>query len=222
MAYLDSGTLTVDAVLTKLGREKLSQMGQGLQIVKFALADDEVDYSLWDINNSNGSAYYGEAIENMSLIEANPNETSTMKRNLITLPKNSQRLPTIGMVGGITSYTIDSGTTIPLILKMQTFNPAGGNGTLGYTATILSGAILQIEGQGVNAGGGTSWWLNQGIQTNMENRVITATGMEFSILPVAQYNQNRVTQVMISGNETGGHIVVDITVNQMSVNVLVT
>ena len=44
MAYLNNTEITVDAILTKKGREKLAS-GEGLNITKFALGDDEVDYT---------------------------------------------------------------------------------------------------------------------------------------------------------------------------------
>lgn len=216
--YLDNATVTVDAILTKLGREKLSE-GIGFQIVKFALGDDEVDYRLWDPSNSNGTSYYGQAIEHMSLIEANPNETETMRHKLISLPKNSQRLPTIAMDGGATSFTIESNLINPLVLKPVTFNPAGGNSTLGYTAIVNDGSILKIEGSGTNSGGGTSFVQSTGMDTNIKNKTVTATGMTFNISPISQYNETKITQIMISGNETGGYLIVTITVKKQIVNV---
>ena len=46
MGYLDNSTITVDAILTKRGRELLAQCRgttSGFNITRFALADDEVD-----------------------------------------------------------------------------------------------------------------------------------------------------------------------------------
>ena len=48
MAYLDNTTITVDAVLTKKGRERLGQGRTAFKISKFAVSDDEVDYSLYN------------------------------------------------------------------------------------------------------------------------------------------------------------------------------
>ena len=41
MGFLDNSTITVDAILTKRGREILSQ-GGNFNITKFALSDEEV------------------------------------------------------------------------------------------------------------------------------------------------------------------------------------
>ena len=77
MAYLnhDSSTIIVDAVLTKKGRELLSKGSSEFKITKFAVADDEVDYSLWNPDHASGSTHYGQVIENLPLLEANVSET---------------------------------------------------------------------------------------------------------------------------------------------------
>ncbi len=75
MGFLDNSSVTVDAILTKRGREILSEGGD-LNIVKFALSDEEVDYTLYDVSHPNGTDSYGAVIENMSLLEATPNRTN--------------------------------------------------------------------------------------------------------------------------------------------------
>ena len=59
MGFLNNTTVTVDAILTKKGRELLAQGTEAFNITKFALSDDEVDYNLWDVTHPNGSDYYG-------------------------------------------------------------------------------------------------------------------------------------------------------------------
>jgi hypothetical protein len=68
MGFLDNSTTTVDAILTTRGRELLSS-GEGLNITKFALSDEEVDYTLFDVTHPNGTDSYGSVIENMNLLE---------------------------------------------------------------------------------------------------------------------------------------------------------
>ena len=75
MGFLDNSSITVDAILTKRGREILSEGGD-LNIVKFSLSDEEVDYTLYDVTHPNGTDSYGSVIENMSLLEATPNRTN--------------------------------------------------------------------------------------------------------------------------------------------------
>jgi hypothetical protein len=69
MAFLDkSVTVFVDAVLTELGRQQLATAGN-LNISKFALADDGIDYNLFDVTHTSGPDYYDNAILNMPLLE---------------------------------------------------------------------------------------------------------------------------------------------------------
>tara|TARA_Y100000593_G_C4310780_1_gene338232 strand:+ start:1935 stop:2621 length:687 start_codon:yes stop_codon:yes gene_type:complete len=75
MGFLDNSSVTIDAILTKRGREILSEGGD-LNIVKFALSDEEIDYSLYDVTHPNGTDSYGAVIENMSLLEATPARTN--------------------------------------------------------------------------------------------------------------------------------------------------
>ena len=93
MGFLDNTSITVDAILTKKGRELLARGQDEFRITKFALADDEVDYNLWDTSHPNGSNYYGAVIENMPLLEAFVDENQLMRYKLTTLPKETAKLP---------------------------------------------------------------------------------------------------------------------------------
>ena len=92
MGYLDNSSITVDAILTKRGRELLARNDGSFRITQFALGDDEVDYTLFNENHPNGSQYAGEAIENMTLIEAIPDENNIMIHKLINLPRGTSKL----------------------------------------------------------------------------------------------------------------------------------
>lgn len=88
MGYLNKATITVDAILTNRGRELLAEQGtssDGLAIKKFALADDEVDYGLYNAAHPEGSDYYGYVIENMPVLEATPDEQQIMRYKLLSL-----------------------------------------------------------------------------------------------------------------------------------------
>ena len=97
MGYLNNKVVTVDAILTDVGRQLLAQQNGQFQITQFALADDEIDYTLYNPNNPSGSAYYGQAIENMPLLEAFPQATQTMKYKLVTLPRGTAKMPIINI-----------------------------------------------------------------------------------------------------------------------------
>ena len=67
MGYLDNSIITVDAILTKKGRELLARGDGSFKITQFALSDDEIDYTLYNPTHPSGSALYGEAIANIKL-----------------------------------------------------------------------------------------------------------------------------------------------------------
>ncbi len=106
MGFLDNTSITVDAILTKKGRELLARGQNEFKITKFALADDEIDYNLYDTSHPNGSNYYGAVIENMPLLEAFVDENQLMRYKLTTLPKETAKLPILNV--GAPSYTFDA------------------------------------------------------------------------------------------------------------------
>ena len=122
MGVLDNTTITVDAILTKKGRELLAQGEGKFKITKFALADDEIDYGLYDITHPNGSNFYGAAIENMNLLEAVPNQTLAVKYFLsdevgtgTTAPQSTITGPTsikASQTGVFTANTSDYGNEL--------------------------------------------------------------------------------------------------------------
>lgn len=86
MGYLNKATITVDAILTNRGRELLAKGGSdSFAISKFSIADDEVDYGLYNVAHPEGSEYYGAIIENMPVLEATPDEQQIMRYKLVTL-----------------------------------------------------------------------------------------------------------------------------------------
>ena len=90
MAFLDnSGDIILDAVLTDAGRARLAKGDGSFKIVKYAFADDEIDYSKYDLNHASGSAYYDINILTTPVIEALTNNTSTMKNRLLSIPKTN-------------------------------------------------------------------------------------------------------------------------------------
>ena len=138
MGYLDNKSITVDAILTKRGRELLSRNDGSFKITQFALSDDEIDYSLFNESHPNGTQYSAEAIENMPLIEAIPNGTLSMNSKLITLTRGANAIPYIGAISAITLTQGSTHTISP-----TTYN-LGGNNNVGeeeYIFTVLDNRL---------------------------------------------------------------------------------
>jgi len=150
MGYLSNNIVSVDAILTDVGRQLLAQQNGQFKITQFALADDEIDYTLYNPTHPSGSAYYGQAIENMPLLEAFPQATQTMKYKLVTLPRGTAKLPILDI--GYSAIVIKQGAS--LAITPQTLNYLGGNTfeSSGYTATISDVRLFStFEGVGINS-----------------------------------------------------------------------
>ena len=215
MGYLDNASVTVDAVLTKLGREKLAQ-GE-FSVTKFALGDDEINYSLYDTSHNLGSAYYGEAIERMPLLEAFINDPQTLKNRLVTLPKNTQILPVVSIPQS--SVTVNTGQIITI--SPQTLNVSGGNDASGYSFTIANSDIVRMAIQT----GNTTYTTRTGAQAvggATYSSVSTATGFQSSFTSNGSSIQltglaianTTTTTLTITGNDTGGSVSIPVTINR--------
>ena len=135
MGYLNPTSLTVDAILTKKGRELLAKNDGSFQITQFALSDDEIDYTLYNPNHPSGSSFYGEAIENMPILEAFPIETQIMKYKLATLPRGTAKMPIIDL--GQSNISLNQ--TAEKSITPQTLNYLGSNHVYegsGYVFTV--------------------------------------------------------------------------------------
>jgi hypothetical protein len=174
MGYLSNQTVTVDAILTTKGRELLARNDGSFRITQFSLADDEVDYTLYNPSHPSGSAYYGEAIQNMPLLEAFPQETQMLKYKLATLPRGTAKLPVIDL--GYTSIVIKQGAS--LSITPQTLNYTGGNNfeSSGYTAIISDVRLFNtFNGVGVDTEAANALNVTQTIGTNVSKTVVGTT-----------------------------------------------
>lgn len=148
MGYLNNTVVVVDAILTDVGRQALAKNDGSFRITQFALADDEIDYQLYNPTHPSGSAYYGEAIQNMPLLEAFPQAQQVMKYKLTTLPRGTAKMPILSVPASI---ILKQGAS--LAVTPQTLNYLGGNTyeTSGYNATISDIRLMSsFEGVGIN------------------------------------------------------------------------
>jgi len=219
MGYLDNSTVTVDAILTNKGRQILAA-GSRLNITKFALSDDEIDYTLWNPSHTLGSNYYGAVIEAMPVVEANPDEAQMMRYKLVTLPKDVLGIPVISInPGSITLTSLQESVTI----TPSTLNLAGGNSALGYTAILSDDTVATIEvaPDGVITGVSNNPFAGAGTTSATSflddevNRVstggssITRVGTKF-VIRAKPTTTRKSALITIIGNETGGFKTVNV------------
>lgn len=209
MAYLNNQIITVDAVLTKKGRELLAANG-GLNITSWALADDEIDYSLYQPNHPQGSAYYDVAIRNTPVFEAFTDETQLLKYKLVTLPSGVTSIPVISL--GQNSINVSSTYTGQVVIVPST-NPVY-NTTLGYTAILFdksAGTIVGAQLPGV-ANATIPSYIGDVSSTTAQ----VALGITFTFVPNAALTQTVNTKLTVVGNESGGSVTIPVTVTVVS------
>lgn len=204
MAYLDNSEITIDAILTKKGREKIAS-GQGLNITQFALGDDEIDYSLYEPAHPLGSAYYDAAIKAIPVTEASPDETQVLRYKLVTLPKGTTKIPLVEF--GVPSITVNQKSG--QVSLTPTTSPSG-NKVSGYTLVLANKNAGQIVGIGASAGSGTvPIFLGDEITTT----AAVEKGTSFTFIPNPSITQTIKTTITVYGNETGGSQTIPVTVN---------
>ena len=217
MGYLNNSVVTVDAILTRKGRELLAKNDGSFRITQFALADDEIDYTLYNPTHPSGSAYYGQALENMPLLEAFPDETQIMKYKLTTLPRGTARMPILDL--GYTSVTIKQGAT--LAITPQTLNYLGGNQneSSGYTATISDVRLTStFEGVGVNTADAASLNSAVTIGTNVSKTVVgtTINLRATTVNTLFGDNTELKATLTVTGRDSGARLTIPVTVTKVS------
>jgi len=209
MGYLDNSSITVDAILTKKGRELLAKGRDQFRITQFALADDEIDYNLWNPAHPLGSAYYGIIIENMPLVEALPDESQAMKYKLITLPRKTARIPVLQVPQTSIILTAPGQEAV---ITPKTVNYDQANTTYGYTAILADSDIATISA--TRTVGRTSATPTTPSFYGDTNQSVAVTGLEFRVVAKQQLVSDASTTITIIGNETGGRVIVNLTVRK--------
>jgi hypothetical protein len=219
MGYLNNSVVTVDAILTKKGRELLARGDGSFKITQFALADDEIDYTLYNPDHASGSAFYGQAIENMPLLEAFPDETQVMKYKLATLPRGTSKLPLLE--AGYASISLRQGAS--LAITPQTLNYLGATSTFeagGYTATIADARVLSnFTGVGINTDEAEKLNTKTTLGTNVSKTVlgtsINLTATTVNTLFGASSTTLQTTVTLI-GRDSGARVTIPVTITKVN------
>ena len=213
MGYLDNTQVIVDAVLTKRGRELLARNDGSFRVTQFALADDEIDYSLYNEFHPNGSQFAGEAIENGTLLEAFPDENNIMIHKLVTLPRGTTKLPIV--TANVSKIQLSLGATNNVNPTTLNF---GGQANLkepsGYMATIADRRLLQSF-VGVGQKGKTS------ARRPFSDSVLSETikGMSFSLTGISSTslfgsNTKLTTTITVEGIDSGARTTIPIEISK--------
>jgi hypothetical protein len=218
MAILNPTTVTVDAILTTKGRELLARNDGSFQITQFALADDEIDYTLYNPTHPSGSAFYGEAIENVPVLEAFPNDSQIMRYKLVTLPRGTSKLPVINI--GYNSIVLRQGAS--LTITPQTLNYLGSTSTFeanGYTATIADSRLVStFVGTGITsttALSGLNTTVGTVISVTQLGTSFTITGTTINTLFGSSLTQLSTT-ITVIGRDSGARITIPLNIQKVS------
>lgn len=219
MGILSPTVVTVDAILTKKGRELLSRNDGSFQITQFALADDEIDYTLYNPTHPSGSAFYGEAIENTPILQAFPDDTQIMRYKLVTLPRGTSRLPVISL--GYNTITLKQGAS--LTITPQTLNYLGATSTFesnGYIATISDIRLLSsFQGTGITSTSTDNSSLNTTTGAVLSKSTIgtsfTLTGTTINTLFGSTLN-TLTTTITVIGRDSGARITIPINIQKIN------
>ena len=216
MGYLNNQVVTIDAILTKKGRELLARGDGSFKITQFALADDEIDYTMYNPTHPSGSAFYGEAIENMPLLEAFPDETQIMKYKLATLPRGTAKMPIIdlGQTSIVLKQTAEKGIT------PQTLNYLDSNQVFesaGYTFTISDVRLFStFEGTGIDTDQATALNSTTTNGTNVSKTVIgtTLSMRATGVNTLFGNNTALYATLTVTGRDSGARLQIPVTVNK--------
>jgi|TARA_R100000030_G_scaffold100089_1_gene92373 hypothetical protein len=214
MGYLDNSIVTVDAILTKKGRELLARGDGSFKITQFALSDDEIDYTLYNPTHNLGSQFYGQAIENLPMLEAFPDETQVMKYKLTTLPRGTAKLPILDL--GYTSIRLKQGAS--LAVTPQTLNYLGSSQTFeagGYVATLADARVLQTyNGVGINTPEAERLNSTTTLGTNVSKTVIgTSINLTATTVNTLFGTQTTLqTTLTVIGRDSGARITIPVTI----------
>ena len=179
---------------------------------------DEIDYTLYNPNHPSGSAYYGEAIDGMPLLEAFPEESQIMKYKLATLPRGTAKLPVLDV--GYTAISLQQGAQ--LAITPQTLNYLGNDQTFetaGYSATIADVRLLNtFNGQGINTAAAAT--ANESATVTIGTNVsATVVGTQINLRATTVNtlfgsNSTLLSTLTVTGLDSGARITIPITITK--------
>jgi len=172
---------------------------------------------MYNPNHPSGSAFYGEAIENMPILEAIPDETQIMKYKLVTLQRGTSKLPVINI--GYSAITLKQGASINI--TPQTLNYLGAVSTFeptGYVITVNDNRLLStFSATGIDT---TGLSVNNNSSTSGTNLSISQIGTSFTLIGTTintLFGTTRSsinTTIIVQGRDSGASITIPLTITK--------
>jgi len=223
MGFINNTSYILNAVLTKKGKQYLSKSDSKFNITKFALADDEIDYTLWNSAHPRGSGHYGAVLEGTPMLEPCVDPEVVMKYKLFTMPVGTKALPYINL--GVTTLTGENalkteynGENSPrwtfndYVINPTTVGANGAFSSENYSFLVLNKNVVDIgtdQGENVNFTVGAIYNEETGrLSKKVISRVAT---IRTQILTF-----NRETSIIITGQMSGAVYVLPVAVNYVN------
>ena len=229
MGFINNTSYILNAVLTKKGREYLAKSGGEFSITKFALSDDEIDYTLFNTAHPLGTNYYGAVLESTPMIEPNVDPEVVMKYKLISMPIGAKTLPFITLTAPASGYVGDAALKMnfndensanPWIPSIVTVNPSteGGSDAFAeenYSFLVLNKFVVDI---GVAIDDGTIDY-NVGVVYGEESgrtskKIVGRTAGIKTLM--GDMGTSRETSIIITGQLSGAIYVLPVLVNYVN------
>ena len=220
MGFINNTSYILNAVLTKKGKEYLSKSSGNFNITKFALSDDEIDYTLWDEAHPLGNDYYGAVLESTPMLEPNVDPEVVMKYKLITLPEGTLSLhyiTNVSQVIGDNKLEAQLGNDGWLMTDF-TFNPitVGAEGTFTgekYSWLVLNSNVIDIKAGAIptdsNFASMSETGVSYGEETGRLSKKIVAT---VASIQAKQMIFDRETSIIVTGQRSGAIYVIRVQV----------
>jgi hypothetical protein len=221
MGYLNNSVITVDAILTTKGRQLMATNDGSFKITQFALSDDEIDYTLYNPNHPSGSAYYGEAITSMPLLEAFPLETQMMKYKLVTLPRGTAKLPILNI--GVNLITVPQNISYTISPQTQNYNsqvePSGYMFTISdsrLVSSFVAVGVPNVPTGSMNAGGTMTMGTNVSMTAIGTTLTLRGTSLNTLYPSGSSVGSTINGTITIVGRDSGARITVPIQISKVA------
>ena len=222
MGFINNTSYILNAVLTKKGREYLAKSSGNFNITKFALSDDEIDYTLWNTAHPKGTDYYGAVLEATPMVEPCVDPEVVMKYKLISLPVGTRALPYIENITQIidenklkTILTDDGWTMTDSALNPTTVGADSVFSAENYSFLVLNNNVIDIRVGAINPTTAptfddlTESGAVYGEETGRTSKKVVG---RIATIRARQMTFNRETSIIVTGQLSGSVYVIRIQV----------